>query len=91
MPHDDYRQITTAVAHQQLDAASPPAEGVRRQQPAPDERGTLVQQRNSGGAALLTRKVGRYLSPVIGVSLGQPVGDLATVRGGIEGRPWGVG
>jgi hypothetical protein len=58
-----------------------------------------VQQRQSGGAALRTRKIGRNLLPVIGVSLGQTVGDPATVRGGIgnsplgggvEGRPWSV-
>jgi hypothetical protein len=58
-----------------------------------------VQQGHSGGAALRTRKVGRNLAPVTGASLGQMVGDLTTVRGGIgnsplgggvEGRPWSV-
>ena len=75
------------MAHQQLGAASSPTEWVCRQQPAPDERCTLVQQRNSGGTALFSRKVGRDLSPVIGVSLGQTVGDLATVCSGIGNSP----
>ena len=100
VPNDDHRQVAPAVAYQQFCAAAPPAQGIRWQQAAPDERCALAEQSQGGGAALFGGQVGRDLRPVSGVVFGQLVGHRATVGGGvgdpslsgrIQGRAWCVG